>query len=72
MSFHETEAVRVCPFDLIEATCIDCRLPFKGEIGVRFIETPVGPGVEVCVCSGGKAHAIARIERHLIPTVEVL
>jgi hypothetical protein len=68
---HEHEAVRVCPYDIVEGVCLDCRKLFRGEIGLRFIETPEGPGVEVCVCTDGVAHAIARVQKELIPTVEV-
>lgn len=70
MSNH-SEEVREVLGQIIIANCIDCFFTFKGTVGLRFIETPEGPGVEVCVCSGGTAHAIARVQKHLIPTVQV-
>jgi len=68
---HEQEAIRVCPYDIVTGVCLDCREYFQGTIGVRFISTSEDNGVEVCVCVDGKAHAIARIPKSLIPTVEV-
>lgn len=59
----------------ITGVCIDCLREFKGELGVRFIETPEGPGVELLVCvdshdeSRREVHAIGRVKKEDIPTV---
>ncbi len=67
----ESEPVRMVSGAEITAVCIDCNVRFTGTLGIRFIETPDGPGVEIIVCSGYQTHAIARIQRELIPVVEV-
>jgi len=71
MSESEREPLRMVIGAEITAVCIDCGEEFTGTVGLRFIETPEGPGIEVCVCAAYQAHAIARIQRELIPVVEV-
>ncbi len=65
------EPAQVAPGVRIVAKCMDCGKVFSGEVGVRFIETPEGQGVEIGICPGSEFHAVTRIERGLIPTVKV-
>lgn len=55
----------------IAGRCMDCGKMLCGDLGVRFIESPQGPGIEVCVCVDGEAHPLARIQREFIPTVRL-
>lgn len=68
---RELEAVRVCPRAFVRAECLDCGDVFVGQIGIRFLETPKGQGVEVTVCVNGQSHSIARVPRSVVPTVKV-
>jgi hypothetical protein len=57
----------------ITARCIDCERMFTGFLAVRFIRPAEGPGLEILVADQkrNEAHAIARVELHLIPIVTI-
>jgi hypothetical protein len=65
-----SEPARTFPDAVVTAKCIDCKLMFTGELGVRFIDPPAdAPGLEIVVIESkrNEVHAIARVEIHLIP-----
>ena len=67
---HESEPIRQLDTTLVEGRCIDCGEMVTGMVGVRFLNTPEGPGVEICVCRD-RSHALGRVKLHLIPVVKV-
>lgn len=64
------EGVRMLVGHIVTAKCIDCGDQFCGEIGVRFLKTPEGDGLEIVISADAKAHAIGRVQYWLIPTIE--
>lgn len=68
-----SEAVRLFPRSIVTARCIDCGREFTGPMGVRFIETGDGPGVEIVVIfeAQREQHAVARMRRDDVPTVRL-
>lgn len=64
------EKIRVCEGTRISATCMDCGEAYVGDLGVRYIETCQGPGLEVCVCAEHMIHAIARVPVDVLPIVK--
>lgn len=68
------EPVRTFPQSVVTARCIDCGREFTGPLGIRFIEPREGPGVEIVIADEEQheIHAIARVERHLVPTVTTI
>lgn len=65
------EQVRTFPFSVVTAHCIDCKREFTGPLAIHFIETPDDVGIEILVIDTKRSeqHAIARVERDLVPTV---
>ena len=71
----KNEPVRTFPQSVVTARCIDCAREFTGPLGVRFIEPPrEDPGVEIVIADEEhhEIHSIARVERHLVPTVKTV
>lgn len=68
-----TEPLRTFPDTTITARCIDCDEEFTGLLAVRFIRPADGPGLEILVADEkrNEAHAIARVQIHLVPIVMI-
>lgn len=68
-----TETARTFPRVVVTARCMDCELEFTGMIGVRFIEDGEGTGLEIVIIDDkrNELHAVVRVKRELIPTVDV-
>lgn len=66
-----TEVLRTFPETTVTARCIDCDLEFTGVLAVRLIRPAEGPGLEILVADEkrNEAHAIGRVQLHLIPIV---
>jgi len=64
-----TTVAQTNPPSIVVAKCVDCSKIFEGELGIRFIVTPEGPGVEVMLAVGNFAHTIARFHKNHVPTV---
>jgi hypothetical protein len=67
---NQREVVRIFDKTIVVGKCMDCGAIFHGYLGVRFIETPEGPGIEITVSNDNTAHALGRVQLELVPTVQ--